>query len=387
MTDTSRKRIMKWVWIVAMCPLVLIFLCIALVGAFADIPSFEELEDPDTKLATQIIAEDGEILTTFHIENRSFASYDELSPYLVQAAVATEDKRFYKHSGIDIQALGRVAVKTILMSDSSQGGGSTITQQLAKTLYPRADVRSRIPGLSKIRMVFIKFKEWITAVKLERNYTKDEIVDMYLNSVFFGSNAYGIKAASNTFFAKAPADLTVEEAATLIGMVNKPTRYNPALNPEQSLNRRNFVLKQMQKSGYLSKAELDSVSRLPIVIEYEIQDHNAGHAPYFREMLRRYMNAQAPKRSQYQYPEDFSADSLLWADDGLYGWLEKNRKPDGSKYNLDRDGLRIYTTINYKMQKYAEEAVQERMRDLQACKPAEELLERSEIQEEPPFRQ
>ena len=221
---------MKWVWIVAMCPLVLIFLCIALVWAFADIPSFEELEDPDTKLATQIIAEDGEILTTFHIENRSFASYDELSPYLVQAAVATEDKRFYKHSGIDIQALGRVAVKTILMSDSSQGGGSTITQQLAKTLYPRADVRSRIPGLSKIRMVFIKFKEWITAVKLERNYTKDEIVDMYLNSVFFGSNAYGIKAASNTFFAKAPADLTVEEAATLIGMVNKPTRYNPALN-------------------------------------------------------------------------------------------------------------------------------------------------------------
>ena len=136
MTDTSRKRIMKWVWIVAMCPLVLIFLCIALVWAFADIPSFEELEDPDTKLATQIIAEDGEILTTFHIENRSFASYDELSPYLVQAAVATEDKRFYKHSGIDIQALGRVAVKTILMSDSSQGGGSTITQQLAKTLYP-----------------------------------------------------------------------------------------------------------------------------------------------------------------------------------------------------------------------------------------------------------
>ncbi|MDD6052220.1 MAG: transglycosylase domain-containing protein [Bacteroidales bacterium] len=365
MTDTSRKRIMKWVWIVAMCPLVLIFLCIALVWAFADIPSFEELEDPDTKLATQIIAEDGEILTTFHIENRSFASYDELSPYLVQAAVATEDKRFYKHSGIDIQALGRVAVKTILMSDSSQGGGSTITQQLAKTLYPRADVRSRIPGLSKIRMVFIKFKEWITAVKLERNYTKDEIVDMYLNSVFFGSNAYGIKAASNTFFAKAPADLTVEEAATLIGMVNKPTRYNPALNPEQSLNRRNFVLKQMQKSGYLSKAELDSVSRLPIVIEYEIQDHNAGHAPYFREMLRRYMNAQAPKRSQYQYPEDFSADSLLWADDGLYGWLEKNRKPDGSKYNLDRDGLRIYTTINYKMQKYAEEAMAEHLASLQ----------------------
>lgn len=365
MTETKRKKLMRWVWIVALSPVVIIFLLILLVGLFADIPSFEELEDPDTKLATQVLAEDGEILTTFHIENRSFVSYDELSPFLVQAAVATEDKRFYEHSGIDFQALGRVAFKTILMSDSSQGGGSTITQQLAKTLYPRADVSSRIPGVSKVRMVLIKLKEWITAVKLERNYTKDEIVDMYLNSVFFGSNAYGIKAASNTFFAKAPANLTVEEAATLIGMVNKPTRYNPALHPDQSLIRRNFVLRQMHKYGFLTKAEMDSVSQVPIVISYQIQDHNAGLAPYFRDMLRQYMNASEPKKSRYQYPEDYSADSLRWADDGLYGWLEKNLKPDGSRYDLDRDGLRIYTTINYKMQKYAEEAVAEHLASLQ----------------------
>lgn len=365
MTDSKRKKFTRILWLVALCPVVLIFLCIFLVAMFADIPSFAELEDPDTKLATQIIAEDGEILNTFHIENRSFASYDELSPYLIQAAVATEDKRFYDHSGIDIQALGRVAVKTILMSDSSQGGGSTITQQLAKTLYPRADTRSKIPGMSKVKMVFIKFKEWITAIKLERNYTKDEIVNMYLNSVFFGSNAYGIKAASHTFFAKEPADLTVEEAATLIGMINKPTRYNPVLNPDLSLNRRNFVLKQMEKSNFITEEQRDSITEIPIVVSYQMQDHNAGLAPYFRDMLRRYMNAEKPKRSSYQFPEDYSADSLLWADDNLYGWLEKNKKPDGTEYNLDKDGLRIYTTINYKMQKYAEEAVREHLTSLQ----------------------
>ena len=365
MTEDKRKKLTKWLWFLVLCPILAVGALLFTVWAFADIPSFKELEDPDTKLATQVIAEGGEILTTFHIENRSFASYDELSPYIVQAAVATEDKRFYDHSGIDFRSLGRVAVKTLLIGDSSQGGGSTITQQLAKTLYPRADVSSRIPGMSKVKMVWIKLKEWITAVKLERNYTKEEIVDMYLNSVFFGSGAFGVKAASHTFFAKEPIDLTVEEAATLIGMINKPTRYNPVLNPDLSLNRRNFVISQMQKSDYLSKAERDSISAIPITVQYEIQDHNAGLAPYFRDMLRRYMNATKPKRSNYQYREDFSADSLLWATDELYGWLKKNTKPDGSEYNLDKDGLRIYTTINYKMQKYAEEAMTEHMKSLQ----------------------
>ena len=339
---------------------------IALVWAFADIPSFEELENPDSKLATQVIAEDGEILTTFHIENRSYVTFGELSQNLVNAAVATEDVRFYNHSGIDFKSLGRVAVKTLLGGDSSQGGGSTITQQLAKTLYPRQDVSSKIPGVSIIKMVWIKLKEWVTAVKLERSYTKDEIMNMYMNAIFFGSNAYGIKAASQTFFAKAPSELTVEEAATLVGMVNKPTRYNPVLNPDKSLVRRNFVISQMEKAGFISKEECDSIQQVPIALSYQIQDHNAGLGPYFRDMLRRTMNAKEPKRSSYAQYEDYVVDSLQWADNAFYGWLNKNTKADGSKYNLDKDGLRIYTTINYKMQKYAEEAVAEHLgKDLQ----------------------
>ena len=229
MTDKTKKTIIKWFWILFSIPVVMIVVLLGLVWAFADIPSFEELENPDSKLATQVLAENGEILTTFHIENRSYVSYNELSPHLVNAAVATEDVRFYNHSGIDFPSLGRVIFKTLLGGDSSQGGGSTITQQLAKTLYPREDVSSNIPGFSKVKMVWVKLKEWITAVKLERNYTKDEIMDMYMNAIFFGSNAYGVKSASQTFFGKNPIDLTVEESATLVGMVNKPTRYNPCL--------------------------------------------------------------------------------------------------------------------------------------------------------------
>ena len=360
MKDTTKKKIIKWFWVLFTVPVVLVIGLIGMVWAFADIPSFEELESPDSNLATQVIADDGStILSTFHIENRSYVTYDELSPNLVQAAVATEDVRFYNHSGIDFKSLGRVIFKTLLGGDSSQGGGSTITQQLAKTLYPREDVSSRIPGVSTLRMVGIKLKEWVTAVKLERSYTKNEIITMYMNQVFFGSNAYGIKAAAQTFFAKTPSDLTVEEAATLVGMVNKPTRYNPALNPDKSLVRRNFVISQMEKAGYLSKDQRDSIQQIPITLSYQVQDHTAGSGLYFRDMLRRVMNAEEPKRSSYSQYEDFVVDSLLWAEDDLYGWLNKNVKPDGSKYDIYRDGLRIYTTINPKMQKYAEEAVRQ----------------------------
>ena len=366
MKDTTKKTIIRWFWVLFCTPIVLVMALIGLVWAFADIPSFEELEDPESKLATQVIAENGEILTTFHIENRSYVSYEELSPNLVNAAVATEDVRFYNHSGIDFRSLARVIFKTLLGGDSSQGGGSTLTQQLAKTLYPREDVSSRIPGVSKLKMVWIKLKEWVTAVKLERSYTKNEIMTMYMNQVFFGSNAYGIKAASQTFFGKSPIDLTVQEAATLVGMVNKPTRYNPAINPEKSLVRRNFVLSQMEKAGFLTENQKDSITLLPIELSYQVQDHNAGVGPYFRDMLRRTMNAKEPKRSSYAQHEDYVVDSLQWADNAFYGWLNKNTKADGSKYNLDRDGLKIYTTINYNMQKYAEEAVAEHLgQDLQ----------------------
>ena len=366
MTEETRKKITKWFWILITLPVLFLLFMVLLVWMFADIPSFKELENPDSKLATQVIAEDGEILATFHIENRTFVTYEELSPNIVHAAVATEDARFYKHSGIDFKGLARVFFKTLLLRDSSQGGGSTITQQLAKTLYPRKELGKKVPGIYHMKMVWTKLKEWITAVKLERDYTKDEIMTMYLNSIFFGSSAYGIRSASETFFGKLPADLTIEESAMLVGMVNKPTRYNPAINPDKALLRRNFVIGQMEKAGYITKASRDSIRAIPITLNYEIQDHNSGRAPYFRDMIRRVMTAKKPRKGDYKIREDYVADSLAWADDQLYGWLEKTRKADGSQYDLDRDGLRIYTTINYKMQKYAEEAVAEHIKSLQS---------------------
>ncbi len=356
----TKKKITKWFWILLTAPIALIAVLLAVVWAFSDIPTIEELENPDSKLATQVLAEEGEVITTYHIENRTFVSYDELAPSLVHATVSTEDERFYSHSGIDITSLFRVAFKTLLMRHSSQGGGSTITQQLAKTLYPRGQIRS------KLGMVWIKLREWITAVKLERNYTKEEIVDMYLNAVFFGSNSYGIQSASSFFFGKKPIDLEPQESAVLVGMINKPTRYNPAINPEQALSRRNLVLSRMEKNGYLTKHECDSLQHLPIELRQKGFDRTTGVAPYFRDMLRNTMSAKRPKRSAYSSAEDYSVDSLLWADDPLFGWLEKNRKADGSRYDLDKDGLRIHTTINYRMQRYAEEAVREHLgKDLQ----------------------
>jgi penicillin-binding protein 1A len=362
MDIAKRKKLIKWFWVALLSPFVILIVTILLVGIFSDIPSFEELEDPKNNLATEIISEDGEILTTFHIENRSFVSYDQLSPSLIDAVIATEDVRFHNHSGIDFRSLARVGVKSIILGRTrSGGGGSTITQQLAKTLFPRDSVRSNIPGARVFKLGISKFKEWITAVKLERNYTKQEIVSMYMNAVFYGSNAYGIRAAANTFFGKHPSQLTVEEGATLVGMVNKPTRFNPVLNPELSLARRNHVLNQMRKYGFLERAAYDSIVQIPITLSYSQQDHNSGLGPYFRDMLRRVMNAHEPRRSDYRQHEDFKADSTLWRDDPLYGWLNKNLKPDGTKYNLDKEGLKIYTTINSKMQRYAEEAVAEHL--------------------------
>ena len=351
--EDTRKKIIKWLWIIAAAPFALVLLLLLLTALFFEVPSFEQLEHPDLSQATQIIAEDGEVLATFHKENRTYLNYEDLSLSLVEAAVATEDARFYRHAGIDFKGLARVAVKTLLLGDSSQGGGSTITQQLAKTLFERKEG-------GKLTMVFTKLKEWITAVKIERDYTKDEIMAMYLNSIFFGSGAYGVKAASETYFAKDPSNLTVEESAMLVGMVNKPTRYNPALNPEFALQRRNFVIGQMEKAGYLTEAERDSIRAIPITLHYEIQDHNAGVAPYFRDMIRRDMRASEPQRKDYMYPEEYTADSLRWAVDPIYGWLKKQADL-GRKYNLDTSGLRIYTTINYRMQKYAEEAVAEHL--------------------------
>lgn len=362
MKEKTKKTIVKVFWFCLLTPILALILFIAGVALFAEIPSFEELENPKTNLATQIISEDGKIINTYHIENRTFVEFDDLPESLVDAAIATEDVRFHRHSGIDFRSLARVAVKSVLLGNvGAGGGGSTITQQLAKTLFPREEATSSFPGASLIKLVTTKFKEWITAVKLERNYTKDEILTMYMNTIFFGSNAYGIRSAANTFFAKDPIDLNIEESALLVGMVNKPTRYNPTINPEHSLKRRNHVLSQMNKYGYLEKEAYDSIVQLPIVLSYETKDHNSGLAPYFRDMLRRYMNAKEPKKSSYKYSEEYQADSLRWENDQLYGWLNKNSKPDGSSYNLDKDGLKIYTTLNSKMQLYAEQAVAEHL--------------------------
>lgn len=367
MKEKTKNKLIKTLWIVVFVPIAALLLFIFFVGIFAEIPSFEELENPKSNLATELISEDGVVINTYHVENRSYVKFDDLSPSIVNAAISTEDIRFYNHCGIDFKGLARVVVKTFVMRNArSGGGGSTITQQLAKTLFPRDTAEVKYPGEAQFKLVVSKFKEWITAVKLEKNYTKDEILAMYMNTIFFGSNAYGIKAASNTFFSKEPYELNVEESATLVGMVNKPTRFNPVLNYDKSLARRNHVLSQMNKYGFLSKADYDSISVLPITLSYKQIDHNSGLAPYFRDMLKRYMSASEPVRQSYYFREDFLADLALWENDPLYGWLNKNLKPDGSKYNLDKDGLKIYTTINSKMQTYAEEAVVEHLsKDLQ----------------------
>ena len=361
MKDKTRKTIIKWWWIILVAPFVFIGFWILLVALFAKIPSFEELENHKSNLATELISCDGKVLSTYHIENRTFASFEDLPQSLIDAAVATEDARFYRHSGIDFRGLLRVAVKTLAMRNSSSGGGSTITQQLAKTLFPREESYSRFPGAKIIHMVNIKFKEWITAVKLERNYTKNEIITMYMNAVFFGSNSFGINTAARTFFNKTPAELTTEESATLVGMINKPTRYNPALNYDYSIERRNLILSRMNKYGYLSKHECDSLKDLPIVLIYERMDHNTGLAPYLRDMLRRTMRATKPRRSDYRNWTDYQVDSIAWVENPLYGWIAKNTKPDGTQYDLDKDGLRIYTTIDSRMQRYAEQAVREHL--------------------------
>ncbi|MBQ1748508.1 MAG: transglycosylase domain-containing protein, partial [Bacteroidales bacterium] len=357
----NTKRFKKWLWLLVFSPIIFVLFMLLMVWIFADIPSFEELEDPQSNLATQIIAEDGTLLNTYHIENRSFSNYEELSQNLKDALVATEDARFYEHSGIDGKSLVRVAVKSLMLGNrASGGGGSTLSQQLAKSLFPRE------PGAGKLHLIITKFKEWITAIKLERSYTKEEIMSMYLDAVFFGRNAYGIKSASSTFFGKLPKDLNVEEAALLVGMVNKPTKYNPVRNPDLALQRRNHVIKQMNKYGYLTDSQYDSIVKLPIVLASKGDvDVSNGQAPYFRDMLKRIMSASKPVKSKYTDMNQYSQDSASWKDNPLYGWLNKNLKPDGTKYELEKDGLKIYTPINAKIQRYAEQAAVEHLKYLQ----------------------
>lgn len=325
-------------------------------GWIGYMPPIEELQNPINRYATQIYSSDGKIMGTWNYnrENRVLVDYSQLSPSLIQALVATEDVRFYDHSGIDFFALGRAIVKRGLFRQKSAGGGSTITQQLAKQLYSET-------AHSVMERLFQKPIEWVIAVQLERNYTKDEIIAMYLNYFDFLHNAVGIKTASNTYFGKEPKDLTVNEAATLIGLCKNPSYYNPVRHHDRSQERRNVVLGQMVKAGYLTEEQYQQYSAEPLKLNFHVSDHKDGVAVYFRDYLRRYMMAKKPERSDYPSWNmvRYHIDSINWETDPLYGWCNKNRKRNGDNYNVYTDGLKVYTTIDSRMQEYAEQAVRE----------------------------
>lgn len=317
-------------------------------------PDIENLQNPISKSASLVYSEDGKVLGTYNADkaNRIPVSFSKLSPHLVHALVATEDVRFYEHSGIDFIALGRAIVKRGLLGHESAGGGSTITQQLAKQLYSA-------PASSSVERMLQKPIEWVTAIKLERNFTKEEIIALYLNYFDFLHGAVGIKTAANTYFNKEPKDLTVNEAALLIGLCKNPSLFNPVRYPERCKERRNVVLAQMVKAGYLSQAEGREYGAQPIELHFHRADHKDGVAVYFREYLRQYMMMERPERKNYpswNYRQ-FVIDSIAFATDPLCGWCKKNTKKDGTFYNIYTDGLKIHTTIDYKMQQYAEESV------------------------------
>ncbi len=322
-------------------------------GKIGYMPPIEDLQNPINRFATQVYSSDGKLMGTWSMsrENRVMVDYSKLSPMLVKALVATEDARFYEHSGIDFYALMRAVVKRGLMGQKSAGGGSTITQQLAKQLY--SDVAH-----STTERMLQKPIEWVIAVQLERTYTKDEIITLYLNYFDFLHNAVGIKTAANTYFSKEPSELNINECATLVGLCKNPSYFNPVRFPERSRNRRNVVLGQMLKAGYLTQAQHDSCAQQPIELHFHVTDHKDGMATYFRDFLRRYMMAKKPVQSDYPswgYVKYFM-DSVAWEQDPLYGWCHKNKKRDGENYNLYTDGLKVYTSIDSRMQRYAEQA-------------------------------
>lgn len=299
-------------------------------GIIGSIPNSKELKNTQNFTSSQILSEDGVLMGKYYVQDRTNITFQDLSPDLVNALIATEDARFYRHSGVDNIGLLRVFVKSIILGDESSGGGSTLSQQLAKNLYPRKNYWI-------FSMPINKLKEAIIAQKLEKIFSKEEIIAFYLNTVPFGENAFGIASASKRFFNTTPKNLKVEEAAVLVGMLKAVTSYNPKRNPERSKLRRNIVLQQMVKYEYLPSTKADSLKQLPLKVKYKFVTHNDGLAPYFREFLRL----------------------------ELQKWCNSHLRADGKPYNLYTDGLKIYTTLNSKMQKYAEQSVKEHMTQLQ----------------------
>ena len=358
MDNTILKKVLIWFWSIfalGLASIILIFWLITK-GALGYLPPLDELQNPKNKFATEVISSDMQLLGRYYRqENRVGVNYEDISPNMINALIATEDARYYNHTGIDFKSLLRAIIKM-----GRAGGGSTITQQLAKQLWsPRAN--------NIFERALQKPIEWVIATQLERLYSKEEILTMYLNQFDFLYNAVGIKSAAQVYFSTTPDQLTIEEAAMLVGMCKNPSMYNPRRRPERALNRRNTVLDQMCKYGYLSTQECDSLQALPVDIKYQSVDHKQGLAPYFREYLRQILTAKEPKKSNYSEwnAHQYDIDMRLWRENPLYGFCNKNHKPDGTPYDLYHDGLRIYTTIDSRMQKYAEEAVSEHMQDLQ----------------------
>lgn len=358
---SGNTKYLIWFWAIFIFPFALIIAIFILISKekLGPMPTFTELENPEYYLAAEVYSEDEVLLGKIAIENRTWTEYKDLSPYLVDALVSTEDIRYYRHSGIDIRGLGRAVVRTILLGQNT-GGGSTITQQLAKQLYPRDT--ARVSSLvKKIRLGVSKFKEWQTAVKLEKSYTKEEIITMYLNKYDFLYHAIGIKSAARVYFNTTPDSLSLQQAAVLIGMLKNSSAYNPIKYPDRMLQRRNVVLSQMAKYGYLDPAVADSVKKLPIEINFQVEDHNTGLATYLREYLRNTMRRPMPDRNKYVQQSSYDDAMWEWDNNPLYGWCNKNKKPDGTYYDIYKDGLKIYTTLNSRMQLYAEQSLAEHL--------------------------
>ncbi|MBP5289849.1 MAG: transglycosylase domain-containing protein [Paludibacteraceae bacterium] len=354
-----RIQFAKWFWLLfGLGLLFVVFFFVGIArGWFGYMPPLEDLQNPKNKYASEVFSNDAVSLGRYYrTENRVSVNYEEISPYVINALVATEDARFYSHSGIDSKGFVRA-----LLSLGKAGGGSTITQQLSKQLY------SPTAG-STFERLLQKPNEWVIAAQLERLYSKDEIIMMYLNQFDFLYNAVGIKSAAQVYFGKKPIDLTAEEAAVLVGMCKNPSLYNPIRHAERALIRRNTVLNQMEKYDYITEAECDSLKQLPMEIDYHSVDHKEGSAQYLREYLRQILTAKEPKESNYSEwnKTQYEIDKKQWDTNPLYGFCQKNKKADGSHYDLYNDGLRIYTTVDSRMQRYAEEAVHEHMTDLQA---------------------
>ena len=339
---------------------VFVFFWLISAGKLGFMPTFEELENPNNRFASEVYFADGPIMNRyFEKENRKYIEYREIPQSVIDALITTEDVRFYDHSGIDVRGLFRVA-KGLLTANTSAGGGSTISQQLAKMLFPRES------DLNVFELVIRKFREWVIAVRLEKSYTKEEILTMYLNKYDFLNLAVGISSAADIYFQVPLDSLKVEQAAMLVGMAKNSSYYNPVRRPELTLNRRNVVLSQMYKYGKITRGECDSLKKLPLGLNFKRVDHKEGLATYFREYLRLFMTANKPDRKRYRDLSQFRLDSVAWETNPLYGWCKKNVKVDGSHYDLYSDGLKIYTTLDSRMQKYAEEAVREHLsQDLQ----------------------